>query len=160
MVTSFLRRHNFFSSCLKKIIWTNLRKAGFNVSQTVSKQTKIPTNSYPQGEVSALPRVHDSCPRAYTPEMHDEPLNAMFGAHMSECGFLSRLPDPRLTVRGGISKEYKSWRWVIFYTHGALCGKSLLVAVLPITDLSGPPSPKQEFMKLKICVTNVLETKM
>lgn len=61
VVTSFLRRHNIFFSPSKKIIWTNLKKAGFNVSPTVSKQTKIPTNSYPQGEVYGSPSLHDSC---------------------------------------------------------------------------------------------------
>lgn len=68
VVTSFLRRHNIFFFLLsKKVIWTNLKKAGFNVSQTVSKQTEILTNSYPQGEVSASPSVCDSYGRAYMP---------------------------------------------------------------------------------------------
>jgi hypothetical protein len=61
VVTSFLRRHNIFFLSSKKIIWTNLKKARFNVSQTVFKQTKTPTNSYPQGEVSGSPSLHDSC---------------------------------------------------------------------------------------------------
>lgn len=61
MVTSFLRRHNIFFLSSKKIIWTNLKKAGFNVSQTVSKQTKIPTTSHPQGEVYGSPSLHVSC---------------------------------------------------------------------------------------------------
>lgn len=135
VVTSFLRRHNiFFPSFLKKIIWTNLRKAGFNVSQPVSKQTKIPANSYPQGEGPASPREHDSCRRAYTPEMQDGPLSATYGVHTPERGCLRRLPGPRLTVTGGSMKGNKSRRWVRSHTHCALHGKSLLAAALYVNN--------------------------
>lgn len=84
------------------------------------------------------------------PEMHDGPLSAMYKVHTIE------VPDLRLTLRGGTPKGGETMRrWLIFHSHCALQGKTLLVAALYINN-----KVRQIYLLRSRVEEYVLKTKM